>query len=290
MQDFALPFSAECLKSITGLTNMRYQDMNAWSQGMIDGIANYVGDSAVEARCHAATAGIDAAIDDMLPVLSKHADKSLLGVMVASGMPMASVRANIKLAISGGQNEPRDAIAGTVWALLTHPEQLELVRSGKIRWLQAFEEYARWISPIGMSPRRIAKPWTIRDVAFEANDRVFLCSDAPIATRSISRTPTALMFVATRQRASLSARDLTFAQARGLRARWWRMSRFRPLSRGSRTFGLQTIRPYASAAGPSAVCSIFRSNGTTYCRPIRKARTEPARRGEKKEPGMLCRA
>src|SRR5258705_10140357 len=60
VRDFALPFSAECLKSITGLTNMRFEDMNAWSQGMIDGIANYTGDLAVEARCHAATAGIDA--------------------------------------------------------------------------------------------------------------------------------------------------------------------------------------------------------------------------------------
>src|SRR4029453_16525680 len=68
---FALPLSAECLKDITGLTNMRYQDMDAWSQAMIDGIANYVGDKAVEARCHAATAGIDAAIDDMVPVLTK---------------------------------------------------------------------------------------------------------------------------------------------------------------------------------------------------------------------------
>jgi hypothetical protein len=174
IQQFALPFSAECLKSITGLANMRYQDMNAWSQGMIDGIANYIGDPAVEARCHAATGGIDAAIDDMLPVISKHPDKSLLGLMVASGMPMASVRANIKLAISGGQNEPRDAIAGTVWALLTHPDQLELVHSGQIPWIQTFEEYARWISPIGMSPRRIAKPWTIRDIALEVDDRVFL--------------------------------------------------------------------------------------------------------------------
>jgi cytochrome P450 len=174
IQAFALPFSAECLKSITGLTNMRYQDMNAWSQGMIDGIANYVGDPAVEARCHAATAGIDAAIDDMLPAVSKHPDKSLLGVMVASGMPIANVRANIKLAISGGQNEPRDAISGTAWALLTHADQLELVRNGDVPWLQAFEEYARWISPIGMSPRRIAKPWTIRDIAFDVNDRIFL--------------------------------------------------------------------------------------------------------------------
>jgi len=148
--------------------------MNAWSQGMIDGIANYTGDGAVEARCHASTAGIDAAIDDMLPVIKTTPDKSLLAVMVASGMPMESVRANIKLAISGGQNEPRDSIAGAVWALLTHPEQLALIRRGEKPWLQAFEEYARWISPIGMSPRRIAKPWTIRDIAFEPEERVFL--------------------------------------------------------------------------------------------------------------------
>ncbi|MGF6307358.1 cytochrome P450 [Bradyrhizobium sp. i1.8.4] len=174
VQSFALPFSAECLKSITGLTNMRFQDMNAWSQGMIDGIANYVGDPAIEARCHAATSGIDAAIDDMVPVLRKTPDLSLLGVLLQTDMPMESVRANIKLAISGGQNEPRDAIAGTVWALLTHPDQLALAASGAIPWLQVFEEYARWISPIGMSPRRIAKPWTIRDVAFETNERVFL--------------------------------------------------------------------------------------------------------------------
>ncbi|MGY4400262.1 cytochrome P450 [Bradyrhizobium sp. USDA 3315] len=174
VQTFALPFSAECLKSITGLTNMRFQDMNAWSQGMIDGIANYVGDPAIEARCHAATSGIDAAIDDMVPRLRKTPDLSLLGVMLQTDMPMESVRANIKLAISGGQNEPRDAIAGTVWALLTHPDQLALATSGTIPWLQVFEEYARWISPIGMSPRRIAKPWTIRDVAFETNERVFL--------------------------------------------------------------------------------------------------------------------
>jgi len=42
---FALPLSAECLKDITGLTNMRYQDMDAWSQAMIDGIANYTGNA-----------------------------------------------------------------------------------------------------------------------------------------------------------------------------------------------------------------------------------------------------
>jgi cytochrome P450 len=170
---FALPLSAECLKDITGLTNMRFEDMDAWSQAMIDGIANYTGNKEVEARCHAATAGIDAAIDDMVPVLKKHPNTSILSVLLAAGQPMDSVRANVKLAISGGQNEPRDAIAGTVWALLTHPGQFALALAGKAGWIDVFEEYARWIAPIGMSPRRVAKPWSYGGVDFEPEDRVF---------------------------------------------------------------------------------------------------------------------
>jgi cytochrome P450 len=170
---FALPLSAECLKDVTGLTNMRYQDMDAWSQAMIDGIANYTGNKEVEARCHAATSGIDAAIDDMIPVVKQHPNTSILSVLLASGQNMESIRANIKLAISGGQNEPRDAIAGTIWALLTHPEQLALVRDGKAKWIDVFEEYARWIAPIQMSPRRVAKPWSYGGIDFEPEDRVF---------------------------------------------------------------------------------------------------------------------
>src|SRR3982750_3163752 len=100
---FALALSAECLKDITGLTNMRYQDMDAWSQAMIDGIANYSGNKEVEARCHAATAGIDAPLAGMSPVLRKHPNHSILSVLLAAGQPLQSVRANVKLAISGGQ-------------------------------------------------------------------------------------------------------------------------------------------------------------------------------------------
>ena len=169
----ALPLSAECLKDVTGLTNMRYQDMDAWSQAMIDGIANYTGDAAVEARCNAATAGIDAAIDDMVPILKKQPDTSILSVLLSAGQPMESVRANVKLAISGGQNEPRDAISGTVWALLTHPAQLRLVVEGRAKWIDVFEEYTRWIAPIQMSPRRVAKPCSYGGIDFEPDERVF---------------------------------------------------------------------------------------------------------------------
>ncbi len=173
VKEFALRFSAECLKSLTGLVNMRYQDMDAWSQAMIDGIANYAGDPDVEARCHEATAGIDAAIDDMAPVLRKTPDHSLLSVILGAGMPMESVRANVKLAISGGQNEPRDAISGAVWALLTHPSQRVMVDTGEASWTQVFDEYCRWLAPIGMSPRRVAREHHYGGVIFDPEDRVF---------------------------------------------------------------------------------------------------------------------
>ncbi len=172
--DYAMPVSAEALKSITGLTNMAAFEMNRVSQGMIDGCANYAGDPEVEANCHDCTASIDRHIDAMIPVLDDSPDHSLLSVQRRAGLPDDQVRANIKLAISGGQNEPRDAIAGAAWALLTHPEQLKQVREGRVGWLQAFEEYARWISPIGMSPRRVAQRYELHGVTLEPEDRVFL--------------------------------------------------------------------------------------------------------------------
>lgn len=169
---YATALSGEALKVITGFTNATFHEINDWSQAMIDGISNYIGAAEPEARCNAATAAIDAAIDERLPELEHTPDMSLLSVMVQSGMPLDQVRANIKLTISGGQNEPRDAIAGAIFALLTHPDQLELVLNGSVTWQQVFEEYCRWVAPICMSPRRIAQEHTFQGVTFEPEERV----------------------------------------------------------------------------------------------------------------------
>ena len=171
---YAMPVSARALKAITGLTNMDAAEMNRVSQGMIDGCANYSGDAQVEAHCHDCTASIDSHIDARLSMGIRDDDVSLLATQVRAGLSDEQMRANIKLSISGGQNEPRDAIAGTIWALLRHPEQLKMCLSGTATWLQVFEEYARWISPIAMSPRRVAQVYEYAGVTFEPEDKVFL--------------------------------------------------------------------------------------------------------------------
>ncbi len=176
--DFAMPVSGAALCAITGLTDMTPAEMDAVSQAMIDGCANYAGDAAVEARCHAATAKIDAHIDRALERALGRAGQAgamdCVSVQARAGLAEASLRANVKLVISGGQNEPRDAIAGTAWALLKHPDALAAVRGGRASWAQAFDEYARWIAPIGMSPRRVARVDTVEGVTFQPEDRVFL--------------------------------------------------------------------------------------------------------------------
>ena len=173
VNEFAKPVSAEALKSITGLTNMTWQEMDRVSQGMIDGCANYNQNKMVEENCHRCTASIDFHIQERLEQ-DLGSDPSLLSVFALKNEKFEIISANVKLAISGGQNEPRDAIAGTIATLLQNPIQLEKILNGEFDWLIAFEEYARWMSPIGMSPRRIAKDFSYKGFNFFENDRVFL--------------------------------------------------------------------------------------------------------------------
>ena len=174
MTEIAMPASAHMLKVMTGLTNMADEEMDRTSQGMIDGCSNYIGDPQITANCNNCTNSIDQHITDKLKNRLNDEDLSLLAVQIKAGLSMPQVRANIKLAISGGQNEPRDAISGAIATILKYPKQLKLVREKKCSWMQVFEEYARWMSPIGMSPRRVAKEYSYSNINFEVNDRVFL--------------------------------------------------------------------------------------------------------------------
>ena len=170
VRDFAMPVSAAALRAITGLESMSNLEMDTVSQAMIDGCSNFEGKKKVTKCCKKATN----LIDDHIKFARKNSpQRSALKVMDDAGLSDASLNANIKLIISGGQNEPRDAIAGTIWALINHPSQLQLIRSGQATWLDAFNEYARWMAPIGMSPRVVVKEDTIKSITLHPQDRVF---------------------------------------------------------------------------------------------------------------------
>ena len=170
---YARTLSAESLKKVTGLYNMTAAEMDRVSQGMIDGCANYIGDKEVENNCNNCTASIDRHIDEIVEVIRNKPDFSLISTMLQGELTREQINANIKLAISGGQNEPRDAIAGCIWAVLNFKLKDSLSQKTFL-WSDVFDEYCRWMSPIGMSPREIRNDFKYKNVNFHKGDRIFL--------------------------------------------------------------------------------------------------------------------
>ena len=116
---------------------------------------------------------MDALLTRLAPIRQSEPDPSALSVMLRAENPIAWAQmvANIKIAIGGGINEPRDALSTIVYGLLTNPDQLEEVkRSGK--WGPAFEEGVRWVAPIQASSRLVMEDVEIRGHLIPKGDTV----------------------------------------------------------------------------------------------------------------------
>jgi cytochrome P450 len=170
--DYAAPYAAENLRLICGFHNATQQDMQRWSQTMIDGTGNYADDPQVWVKSQASSREVDSAIDEMLPYLRKNPDQSLLSGLASMPIPLEAIRANLKMTIGGGLNEPRDVLATTVWALLSSPAQLtDVLRDPKLH-SAAFEESVRWVAPIGMYPRQTTGETVLEGVRLPAGARL----------------------------------------------------------------------------------------------------------------------
>jgi cytochrome P450 len=170
LRDFAGPFAARTLKHLLGLHAARDEDLEFASQAFIDGIGNYADDAGTWRRCERANRLVDAAIT---ADWDRAEDGTVLRALVDAGtLSGAEVRANVKLFISGGLNEPRDVIATTLHALLADPEQLALAREDPDNLAKAAEESLRWTSPIGMFPRVVQEDTELGGVRLAAGTRI----------------------------------------------------------------------------------------------------------------------
>ena len=148
------PIAARILAELMGLPDASDADMQRWSQNLIDGAGNFGWAPEPFAVTDKANAQMNACIAANATRLRAAPDSSALSVMVnaAAPIPESQIVANIKIAIGGGINEPRDALLTEVFGLLTNPDQLAQVKRGDL-WAQAFEESVRWVAPIQVSAR-----------------------------------------------------------------------------------------------------------------------------------------
>lgn len=176
--DFAAPYAGDSLREVMGLYNATHQDLQRWSQLMIDATGNYADDPEVWAKGEQAFNEVDDALDEMLAWHATNPDDSLLSTLLRLPdykMPLEKIRANIKMTIGGGMNEPRDALGVATWALLTHPEQRAAVAADRKLWSSVFEETIRWVAPIGMYSRQTTQDTVLTGVRLPRGARLGIC-------------------------------------------------------------------------------------------------------------------
>lgn len=174
--DFAAPYASRCLAQILGLPDLAWQTLCDWSQSMMDATGNYGDDPEIWAKGRAAYDGVNDAIDARLDHLRKNPDPSAIASMLHARDPLdlEEIRANTKVIIGGGLNEPRDAILSAVLGLLSNPDQLAMVQAEPALWATVFEETIRWITPIGLYPRTVSRTVEIGGAVLEQGDQIGL--------------------------------------------------------------------------------------------------------------------
>lgn len=169
---FAGPFSARCVAVVLGLPQTSDDDIQRWSQTLVDGAGNFGGVAEIFERADLANQEMDASIASAIESGEPGFECSALGMQVNANdsIEYNHIVSNIKIAIGGGINEPRDSILTTLYGLLTNPEQLaEAIQQPKL-FLNAFEEAVRWVAPIQLSSRRVTRDTTIRDFELPAGE------------------------------------------------------------------------------------------------------------------------
>ncbi len=167
------PFAARCLARLLGIPEATDDEMQRWSQVLIDGAGNFGFDPALFEDCDRAHEEMNLCLDRATEKLKAAPDPSALSAMVNSDDPieLSQIRANIKIAIGGGLNEPRDALLTILYGLLTNPDQMDHVKKTGA-WGDAFDEGVRWVAPIQVSSRLVVEDTEIRGIAIPKGETV----------------------------------------------------------------------------------------------------------------------
>ncbi len=166
-------YAARGLAILLGMEEASDEDMMEWSQALIEGAGNFGWRDAPFERADRANTAIHALLDSIRDRHRAAPNNSAFSVMINAEDPIpdTQIYANIKIAIGGGINEPRDALNTILFGLLTNPDQLaEVKRNGD--WDRAFEEGVRWVAPIQASSRLVTEDTEIRGCLIPKGDTV----------------------------------------------------------------------------------------------------------------------
>lgn len=173
----ARPVALHSVLSLLGIPLSETERVNEWYEHFARALANFAGDPDVRAAGKGAADAFGRALAPILEELERNPDGSLLADLACDHVdPLTAeeIRSNALIILFGGIETTESMIANAVWALLSHPEQLEVARSSREALDLAIEETLRWEPAVQSAARHATRDTEIRGVRI-ARDEVVHC-------------------------------------------------------------------------------------------------------------------
>ena len=153
------PFAARCLAQLLGLPDATDEQTLRWLQTLIGGAGNLGNDPALFDDCDGANLEMNACLDAAIVRHKAETSPSVLSTMANTNDPIevSQVRSNVKIAIGGGLNEPRDALLTMLYGVLINSEQLRATKDSAVA-LRGFAFRGPVNLPVTLSQSTLGAP------------------------------------------------------------------------------------------------------------------------------------
>jgi cytochrome P450 len=171
---FANPFAVGVAGDLLGLTFDKADEVHEIYNDFAAGIVGYRDPDAVRTAFDARDR-LKRLLMEGIDELRASPDGSLLSSVLHSDARLGSdedLLANLRLVLFGAIETVESLILNTTWALLHHPDQLELVRADPSRWPDAVQEGLRWVPPVGYGDRWAVQDTTLGDAEINRGEYV----------------------------------------------------------------------------------------------------------------------
>ena len=175
----AAPLAVAVVARALGLGQVDPGTILAWYDAIVGAVSELAADSAVadsaparSARVGAGSAAFGQLSDSLAAVIEDPADGSLLAAAVQPGLSPAEIISNAAVLMFGGIETTEGMIANAAWHLLSHRDQLDLVRADPGLLPQAIEESLRLEPAAAVVDRYATRGVELGDAAISPGDLV----------------------------------------------------------------------------------------------------------------------
>ena len=173
----ARPVALHSVLSVLGIPLDHTAQVDEWYEHFARALANFTGDPDVRAAGKGAAAAFGAALEPILQDLSANPDESLLADLVCDHvdpLTRTEIQSNALITLFGGIETTESMIANAAWALLSHPEQIDLAFRSDGALANAIEETLRWDAAVQSAMRHATRDTQLRGVTIAEGEAV-LC-------------------------------------------------------------------------------------------------------------------